>query len=56
MLPIFDIVLPANVIFTLKMIKPSFMFDVLDSIMSWDQISWPKFDFEAEEKIKVKLN
>ena len=46
MLPIFGIVLPANVIFTLKIIKPSFMYDILDSFISWDRILWPKFDFE----------
>ena len=44
MLPIFGIVLPANVIFTFKIIKPCFMFDVLEKIFSWDEVPWPTFD------------
>lgn len=51
MLPIMGIVFPANVMFALKMIKPSFMFDILEPIFSWKEILWPKFDFKAHKLI-----
>jgi len=45
-----SIVLPANVIFCFKCIIPALMFDILDLLIDWNDVSFISFDYEANEK------
>ena len=50
-LPIMSIVLPANVIFCFKCIIPALMFDILDLIVNWDDVTFINFDYDANERM-----
>jgi len=53
-LPIMSVVLPANVIFCFKCIIPALMFDVLELIIDWDNVTFISFDYEATDLMAKK--
>jgi len=49
-----SVVLPANVIFCFKCIIPALMFDVLELIIDWDNVTFISFDYEANDLMAKK--